>query len=76
VPTVPSGKGEEVVIISGALLTMRLKALLALAGVAWLSRTWTVKLEVPEADGVPLKAPLAGLRVTPAGSEPEATDQL
>jgi hypothetical protein len=60
----------------GASLTMRLKALVALAGVAWLSRTWTVKLEAPEAVGVPLKAPVPGLRASPAGSEPDRTDQV
>jgi hypothetical protein len=40
-----------------------------------LSFTWTVKLAVPADVGVPPMAPLAA-SVSPAGSEPEAVDQV
>jgi hypothetical protein len=36
----------------------------------------TVKLEVPEALGVPVIAPLEALRLSPAGSEPEMSAQV
>ena len=37
------------------------------------SVTSTVKLEVPEALGVPVIAPPEGRRLSPAGSEPETS---
>ena len=40
------------------------------------SVTVTVKLEVPEAVGLPVMAPVAALRLSPAGSEPEVTFQV
>jgi hypothetical protein len=40
------------------------------------SLTWTVKLKVPVAVGVPLMAPFAGLRVKPGGSDPLKGDQM
>jgi hypothetical protein len=36
----------------------------------------TVKLEVPEALGVPVIAPLEALRLSPAGSEPLVSAQV
>jgi hypothetical protein len=44
------------------------------AGV-WESVTWTVKLEVPAVVGVPEITP-PELKESPAGSEPDASDQL
>lgn len=56
-------------------LTRTLKFAVAVwAGVAE-SDTWTVKLKVPKAVGVPESTP-AGVSVTPAGREPEVTDQV
>jgi len=40
------------------------------------SVTCIVKLEVPDALGVPVIAPDAALRLSPAGSEPEVSDQV
>jgi hypothetical protein len=40
------------------------------------SVTFTVKLEVPDALGVPVIAPLEVLRLSPAGSEPLVSDQV
>ena len=40
------------------------------------SDTPTVKLKVPLTDGVPLRAPVEGFRVTPAGNAPLASDQV
>ena len=40
------------------------------------SLTWTVKLKVPAAVGVPEMAPLLGLSVRPGGRDPLATDQV
>src|ERR1700735_3723223 len=51
--------------------------MLALSMAIWLlaSVTWTVKLEVPVAVGVPLRLPSA-LRLMPAGRLPPPTDQV
>jgi hypothetical protein len=40
------------------------------------SVTFTVKLEVPDALGVPVIAPLEVLRLSPAGREPDVSDQV
>jgi hypothetical protein len=49
------------------------KAFVAVAEVE--SVTWTVKLEVPAPEGVPLRTPPAE-RLRPAGTVPEDTSQL
>ena len=57
--------------------TTRLKALVAVWGVGWpLSETWTVKLKVPEVEGLPPRTPVSDARAKPAGSEPVVMDQL
>ncbi len=65
--------GSEVVVIDGAAMTAIKSE--AVAVVELLSLTCTAKLAVPEADGVPEIVP-AALRESPAGSDPETTDQL
>jgi hypothetical protein len=40
------------------------------------SITWTVKFEGPAVVGVPVIAPLAPVRVRPAGSAPEVMDHV
>jgi hypothetical protein len=40
------------------------------------SVTWTVKLEVPDALDVPVMAPVEVLRLSPAGREPDVSDQV
>ena len=37
---------------------------------------FTVNVDVPAAEGVPLMTPVDELRLSPAGSEPEITDHL
>ena len=69
-PTVPAGSGLTVVIDSAAGSTVTANAFVAVPPPV----TWTVKLEVPAALGVPLKTP-AEDSVSPAGSAPEVTDQ-
>ena len=70
-PTAPTGRGDAVEIESGRLMVIG-KVLDAVCDA--LSVTWTVKLEVPAADGVPLITP-ADDSVRPAGSAPAVTDQ-
>jgi hypothetical protein len=48
----------------------------AVVGVDWLSRTRTVKDELPGADGVPLRMPVEPASANPAGSDPVVTDQV
>jgi hypothetical protein len=48
----------------------------SVSGVLWLSVTRTVKLDVPEAVGVPLMTPVDEPKLNPAGRLPETTDQL
>ena len=68
----PPGKvGADVMDSGGATAT----ANFCVALTAELSVACTVKLELPEADGFPLKVPLAGSRLTPDGGEPADTDQ-
>jgi len=60
-----------------AALTVMLRALVAVCAVGVVeSVTFTVKLDVPEAVGVPLIAPLDAFKVSPAGSEPEEIDHV
>jgi len=57
--------------------TARLKALVAVCGVGCPpSETRTVKLKLPEVEGVPLRTPVEVERASPAGSEPVVMDQL
>jgi hypothetical protein len=72
---VPAGR-EVVVTESGAreIVIDRL-AEAVLAGLLE-SVTVTVKLEVPEALGVPVIVPLEALRLSPAGSKPEVSAQV
>jgi len=57
--------------------TARVKALVAACGVGCPpSETWTVKLKLPEVEGVPLRTPVEAERASPAGSEPVVMDQL
>jgi hypothetical protein len=61
---VPAGSGELVVIAGGGLIVKE-NVLLSLAPT--LSNTWTMKLNVPVAVGVPLSTPVAELRASPGG---------
>ena len=72
VPTVPPVKGEAVVIVSAGGLIVREKDFVAVC--AKVSATRTVKFDKPAAVGVPLMVP-PDESVTPAGSEPDSTDQ-
>jgi hypothetical protein len=71
---VPVGR-EVVVTESGAETVIDRLAVAVLAGLLE-SVTFTVKLEVPDALGVPVIAPLEVLRLSPAGSEPLVSDQV
>ena len=70
----PDGR-EVVVTESGINIVIDKLAEAVLAGLLE-SVTVTVKLEVPEAVGVPVIAPLEALRLSPAGSEPDVSDQV
>jgi hypothetical protein len=72
--TVPFGK-EAVLIDNTEALTVMLSALLAFCCGVELSPTWTVKLLVPAAVGVPVMAPVAAFKERPAGKAPTVTDQ-
>jgi hypothetical protein len=72
---VPDGR-EVVVTESGAEETVIDKLAEAVLAGLLESVTVTVKLEVPEAVGVPVIAPLEALRLSPAGSEPDVSDQV
>ena len=69
----PFGRLEVVTERSGGIIIDR--AFVAVSAGVCESVTRTVKLEVPEAVGVPLITP-PELRLKPAGSEPDASDQL
>ena len=69
----PDGR-EVVVTESGINIVIDRLAEAVLAGLLE-SVTVTVKLEVPEAVGVPVMAPVV-LRLSPAGSEPDVSDQV
>ena len=76
-PTVPLGR--VVVVIdraAGAGLIVIDSALVAVAGVAALSVTCTVKLQVIAFVGVPEMTPVAELRVRPPGNAPALIDQV
>ncbi len=64
---------EEVVTLRAAGAMAMLKGWVAVAFA--LSVTWTLKLAVPGADGVPLMVPAAD-NDNPAGSEPDETDHV
>ena len=71
--------GRELVVIEGGVtagvaVTVRLRDLVALCELASVTRT--VKLLVTLPDGVPEIAPLPAASASPAGSAPEAMDQL
>ena len=69
--TVPGGS-DVVPTVSAGPLTVMLSDCVAVALAA--SVTWTVKVEVPAAVGVPEM--LAPLSESPAGSEPDGIDQV
>jgi hypothetical protein len=64
--------GKELVVTLGGGTTVRLRGVLAVA--EFESVTWTVKLLVPLADGVPEIAPVDELRDKPEVKVPEMTD--
>jgi hypothetical protein len=66
--------GNELVVTLGGGTTVRLND--ALADRELESVTWTVKLLVPVAVGVPERAPVDELRANAAGKLPEETDQV
>jgi hypothetical protein len=72
-PTLPFGNGDAVV-IDGAGLMMIDRAFVAVP--LALSATLAVKLNVPAALGVPVKAPVDVFRLTPAGSDPTLIDHV
>lgn len=67
----PAGN-EVVVTLSGARAMVMVNCAVAVRGLDSLSATWTVKVEVPLAVGVP-ETPPALLKLRPAGKLPEAT---
>src|SRR5271165_919618 len=75
-PTVAVGKSPTVVITSGAAVTVIDRFAEAEAGGFSASLTFTVKLAVPRAVGLPEIAPVTGFRLSPAGSEPCVIDQV
>ena len=74
-PTRPGGR-EVVVTESGAAETVINRLAEAVLGGLLESVAVTVKLEVPDALGVPVIAPLEALRLSPAGSEPLVSAQV
>jgi len=77
VPCCPLAK-EDVVICR--VLTEAAMVMLNVLDAVWAgeleSFTWTVKEEVPDPVGVPVICPEELPSVSPAGNEPEVTDQL
>ncbi len=71
VPVDPPG-ADEVVIDNAGVITIE-SALVAVAPASSVART--VKLNVPDADAVPLMLPVPEFKVRPPGSTPEARDQ-
>src|SRR3954447_19943550 len=47
-----------------------------LAGCPLASVSWTTKVELPAAVGVPLSSPVEAVKLMPPGSDPLATDQV
>ncbi len=74
-PTVPPAR-ELVVTASGAGVTVRVRALVAVAAELAESLTEAVMLNVPGAVGVPETRPVLGVSVNPAGRDPPARDQV
>jgi hypothetical protein len=72
-PTVPAGRGEELVIESVAAPMVRENALVAFCNK--LSATWTVNVAAPAVVGVPLITP-PEVSAKPAGNVPDVTDQV
>ncbi len=70
---VASGSDDVVIVSAGIIVND--SVLVAVCGVLALSRTCTVKLKVPLAVGVPLKAP-AEFSSKPVGNAPVVIDQL
>jgi hypothetical protein len=70
-PTVPGGNDEVVTLNAGALIVNESGAL---TDTEALSVTFTVKLDEPAAVGVP--EIVLPARLSPAGSDPLATDQV
>jgi len=64
----------EGVVVEGAALTVRVRALVAAC--AFESETLTVKLLVPVPVGVPEMAPMFGASARPAGKVPDAMAQV
>jgi len=71
IPVDPPGT-EDVVIDKGGVITID-SALVSVAPAPSVART--VKLNVPDADAVPLMVPVPEFKFRPAGSAPEARDQ-
>jgi uncharacterized membrane protein len=74
-PTVPFGSGD-VVVIESAETTVILSALVAVWTGVEESVALTVKLVVAVAFGVPVIAPVLGVRIAHVGSEPEEMLQV
>lgn len=69
VPVVPPGN-EVVVIARASLITIEREAEVFSGVGVVLSERFTVNVNVPEADGVPLIAPLDEFKLNPAGRAP------
>ena len=74
-PAVAPGK-DVVVIVSVAGATVIVSACVSVTGVAAESRTCAVKLNEPEAVGVPEMAPVLAFRVNPPGNAPLLIDHV
>src|ERR1700728_1449244 len=75
--TPATAPGRDVVVTdSGGAVTVTVSGALADAGVLSESVTSTVKLSGPVTVGLPVIAPVAGCRVSPAGSDPALIDQV
>jgi len=74
-PPAVAEAGSSLVSVGSGLLILNAKTFVAVAGVGCvLSLTITVKLKSPEANGVPLKTPVPGIKAIPVGSDPELID--
>ena len=74
-PVAPSRSTAGLVILSGSAAGAIVIANGLDAVPPAVSATWIVKLNVPAAVGVPVIVPAAGSRLSPAGKDPDVTDQ-
>ena len=76
VPTVPLGRGEAVVMLSGGAVELMVSVMPFDMVAAAASFSTIVKVKLPALVGVPLINPVDEFRLRPAGSDPPLTEKL